>query len=185
MIDLATARSTATTALDAAQAAAGRAVLDGQPPDTAAIVTAQMELAALDAAEAEAARRDRDAQAAQEALERATARADARRVLDSHRAALRRCEDAARMLSVEIGVVLGTFEEMRSLSRRSGIKGVNAFSPIELTRTLSRLIAGELQPVGNLSGIGDLGWPSVPPPNWKIAAHAADVLEPLLEGNPA
>lgn len=178
---LADQRAAASAALADLEIEQGRAWLDNLPFDPSRIDALHVEIAAIDAADAEQSRRDREAAALLTAADRAQARKEARTALAAYDAAMIRAEEAAKSLAVEIGVVQARSRELEKLTIRMGFRPPVALDGRNITSELSRLVAGELRPAGRMCGFGDISFPSVPKPDWAmVAARVPTALNPLI-----
>jgi hypothetical protein len=147
MTDIATRREAATAKVDAAKRAAASAILDGGKVDGGAVLTAQAELAAVDLAESEQARRDREAAAVAYGARQAECRAELASALEARLRAVHGAETATRALAAALA-------DEREASRAATVAmaGLGEVIPISLTksereRRLSEKLIAVLQTV--------------------------------------
>jgi hypothetical protein len=161
----------------------GAAWLDGKEFDAAQIDAAQASLDALDRAEAESTRREREVAHAAAIKDRAEARQEARRVAATQAAALVRIEESAKALAADIAVVGRSARTLAGLYRRVGLRRPVSVDQAGVFVPISRLLAGELSGLDSRCGLGDLSLPDVPKPDWRaFAATLENHLDPLVKG---
>lgn len=164
----------------------GAALLDGKEFDAAAIKTRKGELAAIDAAQAETHRRERQATADSIAQDRQYARSEVVEELKRYQDALKRVEGHAKGLVADLLILQSAATALQSLAGRLGFPGVGfTLHGKGTAKAVSRLLASELQKVGGIAYYGDMTWPSVPPkPDWSAQGRiVATAFAPLVEGH--
>lgn len=177
-------RATAQADLAELERAQGAAVLDGQAFDAARLAECRAELDGLDAAEAEAVRRDRGGAAAAEAQKRAEARKALAVTLDSYMEAVGRSEASAKAMVADLALVESLADTMRlqlSLTGRRGIPG----SLAEIRSKHSAMLATQLRTLGGPHRYGVLSWHSFPPIADLVAyaqKYVAAAVQPYIEG---
>lgn len=162
----------------------GAAKLDGRKFDGSAIETLETELAALNDADGERARRDRAAAQAEVEEERAKLRSQLATIEQDRLAAIADAEKAARALSESIGRVIEFSGEMAAtLHRLTGTVPMELHVPAIENRLASRLSAVMRTTKGRSRyRIGHLDWLAShfsPETDWREAEQA--LLEKYLE----
>jgi len=158
----------------------GAALLDGKPVDMAPLIAARDELSALDMAEAEAARRNREAKAAQIGKASAEAIKDLEDHLASFLGALTASQGHVSALVKELQRIEALRADMVVLLRKIGAQVPDVLSRPECRTVLSRLIAAEFNALGENSRFGVMRWNSVQPvADWSD--HVAKHLVPAIE----
>ena len=159
-MNLSERRMQASLALADLEAAQGAALLDGKPFDPAEVAAKRAEIAAIDAAEAETARRERIAQAEALAAHHDATRAEIRETLPQYVDAVKRAERSARALVK----ALADIETAAAALRRQALV-FNARPCVldvsDIRDTYSRLLASELNAI-EFSRYGILDWISAP-----------------------
>jgi hypothetical protein len=121
-IDLAARREAANAKLAGLRAGAGAAVLDGgKAANWQDLAAAEAELTAVDAAEAERTRREREAEAAPIAALRQTLKAELKEAEQRKLVAVGRAETAARDFVAAMGDVLADAAAVRGVCARLGV----------------------------------------------------------------
>jgi hypothetical protein len=178
-------RATACAGLADLEREQGAAWLDGKKFDPARIDAMQAEISAIEAAEVEQTRRDREAEYAAAVKDRQEARKEARTVQATQAAALVRIEESVKALVADISVAQRGTKTLATLFVRAGLRAPLTADTNGIFRPLSRLIASEISHLHGRCYFGDLSWPSVPPKaDWAaFAAMIAAHLAPLTEGD--
>jgi hypothetical protein len=177
-----TEREAELAVLERAQAVA---VLDGDAFDASRLIECRLELAALDGAEAEAVRRERAAESAEKAQERAEARKGLSDSLEAYLAAVERAEASAKAMVADLVLVETLADAMRGQCRVVG--GAMLPIPLEQNDTrlkLSAMLVTQLAPLGVRNRIGCMEWSSVAPmPDWPATArkYVGGALKPFIE----
>ena len=159
----------------------GAAVLDGKPFDAKPLIAAREALEALDTAEAEQSRREREAEALVHAEDSAKARQEAREALSSYLGSLDRVKALSESLSQELKALRTEGDRLPVLARRLG--GQTSAWQLDgraAEKTVSGLMASILAPLGR--DFGQITWPAPPlKPDWSAhAAHIRSIIDPLI-----
>lgn len=178
-------RATAEAAIATLEREQGAAALDGKSFDPTPLSRARMELAALDAAEAEAVRRDRATEADTRALEAAEARVRLAELLDRYVDATGDVEASAKALVDDLADVEAIADQMRG-----EVRGLGHIIPISLDTSesrnkLSALLATALRKAGGRNHFGGISWNSmIPIPDAKAHArkYVTEALQPIIKG---
>lgn len=158
----------------------GAALLDGKPLDMAPIIAARDELSVLDMAQAEAARRERDADAELLAEARTEALAELEIQLAAFLSSLTESQKRTGDLVEELQRIQSLRTDMAAQMRKLGMQVPDSLTRPENRTILSRLIAAELNRLGENSRFGVLTWNSVQPvENWRD--HVAKHLVPAID----
>lgn len=182
-MNLSERRIMATLALADLEAAQGAALLDGRPFDPAPVAAKRAEIDAIDAAEAETARRERMAAAEAAAAHREAVRGDIRETLPLYADAVKRAEKSARALVkalADIEAAAGVLRKQAMVfNERPGVLEVS-----DIRDTYSRLLASELNAI-EFSRYGILDWISAPrePRPWitPFEKHVEPAFAAILE----
>lgn len=159
-MNLSERRMQASLALADLEAAQGAALLDGQPFDPAEVAAKRAEIAAIDAAEAETARRERIAQAEALAAHQDATRAEIRETLPQYADAVKRAEKSARALVKALADIETAADALRSQALVFNTRP-HALDVSDIRDTYSRLLASELNAI-EFSAYGILDWISAP-----------------------
>ncbi|APH74092.1 hypothetical protein [Aquibium oceanicum] len=188
MDTLATRKSEAASRLKVLRDKAGTAILEGRKFDHSAIDALEHEIEALEAAEGEVTRREREASDKAIQARRKAKREELANLHSERLEALETADTLARELA-------GALKDVRNLttSVHAGVRALGYPAPHTITgpyfeQRLSWLLADALSPVGMATNrFGHIEWPIHPPfhaGNWreaeeKISAHE---IEPALKG---
>lgn len=185
-MNLSERRMQASLALADLEAAQGAALLDGQPFDAAEVAAKRAEIAAIDAAEAETARRERIAQAEALAAHQDATRAEIRETLPQYADAVKRAEKSARALVKALADIETAADALRSQALVFG-KRPTSIDSRSIRDTHSRLLAAHLTAFDRCR-YGVIDWISVNmnPGPWikSFEKHVEPVFTAILEENP-
>lgn len=148
-----------TADIAALEAQSAAALLAGEPFDTDPLMALHGQLMVLEAARSEAERREQAERTAAEVERRQAVSADIDKTLARHRDAVTAAQKAAVALIAALSDVRETGSQLRDQARALGHRPPIAIDDTELSRTMSRLIAQELQTLGR-GRYGYLTWPS-------------------------
>lgn len=177
--DLTRRRTTITGSILQLEREAGAALLDGKSLDMAPITAARDELSVLDMAEAEAARRERDAEAVLVENVRAEAMVELEVHMAAYLGALTESQKRTTALVEELLRIESLRGDMAVLMRRLGMQVPDKLDRPESYNMISRLIAAEFNRLGINSHFGVMKWNSVQPvKNWRD--HVAKNLAPVI-----
>jgi hypothetical protein len=158
---LAERRDDALARLDKLRRRRGAAVLDGKPFDDRAIIAAEQEVDALAQAEVEAARRERDDEAARLAQIASALSGELSSNEEERLAAIRRAERGARELVAGLAEALRVADDMRDLARRLGMPvPAKLDGPAMASRLSQRLVAILSTLPGHPYRLGAVEWRS-------------------------
>ena len=138
----------------------GAATLDGKPFDNSTITALELQLEAMDEADAELTRRERDAAARQRTAVLEACREDMVRTNDKRIAAVEQAEKALEQFAVAIGDVLKHATFMTALCREMGVPTPSAFTTGEHAQRISHYVAVVLKEMHHPSRFGKIPLPS-------------------------
>ena len=159
----------------------GAAVLDGKAFDAKPLIAAREALEALDTAEAEQSRRDREAEAARSSKEIGQARKDARETLTVYLAALDRVKATTEALAADLTALQEHGGKLAPLALRlGGASSAWLIEKRECALAVSRQMAAILAPLGRT--FGEIEWPTRPlKPDWDAhARQVRSIINPLI-----
>lgn len=159
-MNLSERRIMATLALADLEAEQGAALLDGKSFDPAPVAAKRAEIEAIDAAEAETARRERIAQAEALAAHQDATRGEIRETLPQYADAVKRAEKSARALVKALADIEVAADALRSQALVFNTRP-HALDVSDIRDTYSRLLASELNAI-EFSAYGILDWISAP-----------------------
>lgn len=184
-LDLSALRDVVEARLSQLEREQGAALLDDTPYDAAAIRECHDELARLDAAEGEKARRARADAYGQADQKRTAARIELGGALEAYLTAVASAERSARSLADDLKLLEALSDNLRAKVQASGGRMPVALERSQTQQWHSAFLATLLSGIGGRSYYGSIKWTSVSPIT-DLSAHVekyvAGAIRHLIEG---